>query len=160
MLFGPPHASPDDVALVRGLHRRLVQRVGEPEAADLTLELLTPGERALYVLVAAADQVGRGGFEQLFYFLPELAQEAAASAELVKARRFQRLFEQATAIAFDEPKRKRSGSEFRRMMSAVEGGDLGRLDDEFDALMTYPSTRLETFLVRYVHSSAHEFGDA
>jgi hypothetical protein len=38
MAFGPPHASPDDIALVRDLHRRLVQRVGEPDAKDLTLE--------------------------------------------------------------------------------------------------------------------------
>jgi hypothetical protein len=39
------------------------------------------------------------------------------------------------------------------MMSAVEGGELGRLDQEFDALMAEPSTRLEAFLVRYVQSA-------
>jgi hypothetical protein len=95
----------------------------------------------------------------LFYFLPDLGKEAAASAELGKARQFQPLFEQAAEVAFEEPPRKRSRSEFRRMMSAVEGGELGRLDQEFDALMAEPSTRLEAFLVRYVQSAPHEFGD-
>jgi hypothetical protein len=66
MAFGPPHASPDDIALVRDLHRRLVQRVGEPDAKDLTLEAFTPGERAVYVLMAAADQVGRAASSSCF----------------------------------------------------------------------------------------------
>jgi hypothetical protein len=127
----------------------------------LALDALSAGERALFVLLAAADEVQGGGFEQFFYILPDLAPEAPASAELVKARRFQRLFEQANAVAFGERARKRASGEFRRMMRAVEGSveGLGRLDDEFDALMAEPGTRVEAFLARYVHGAPHEFGD-
>ena len=47
------------------------------------------------------------------------------------------------------------------MMRAVEGASeqIGRLDDEFDALMAAAETRLEAFLVRYVREAPHDFAD-
>jgi hypothetical protein len=144
---------------VGDVHQRLIARVGEPEAADVVLDALSAGERALYVLLAAADQIARGGFEQFFYFLPHLAAEAAAAAERVKARAFRPLFEQANEVAVAEPPRKRAQSEFRRMMRAVESAShqLATLDDEFDALMADPNTRIEASLVMYMRATPAEF---
>jgi hypothetical protein len=154
-----PYASSDDVAQVRRLFDALVRRAGDPESVEL--EVLSVSERALYVLRAAADEVARGGFEQLYFFLPHLAAEATGAAQLVKARAFARLFERANAIAFEEGPRKRAQSEFKRMMKAVGGtdaaGELGRLDDEFDALMANPSTSLDAYLAAFAEDRAFEF---
>ncbi|MBE2320961.1 DUF4375 domain-containing protein [Solirubrobacter sp. CPCC 204708] len=156
---GHPSASPEDVARIHDHYRRLVERVGEPEREPLFLEALSAGEQALYVLIAACEQIQLGGFEQLFVVAPALAPLAPDAAALVKARRFQRLFEQANAVAFDEPPRKRASSEFRRMVRAVEssGERLTALDEAFDGLMADAHERIETHLVRYAESVPHEF---
>jgi hypothetical protein len=159
--FGPSHASDEDIALVRDHYRRLLTRVGEPDGDERQLDALSAGERALYVLMTAADLVGRGGFEQFLYFAPGLAAVAPDAAQLVTARRLQAVFERANAIAFDEPPRKRGRSEFRRMIRAVEVDSerLARLDAEFDALMADRSTRAEAFLARYIEHAPHDFAD-
>jgi hypothetical protein len=146
---------------VRDLYRRLIERVGEPDGSDIDVGALTPGERALYVLITAVDFVAAGGFEQLFYTVPPVAAAAPASAELVTARKFQSIFERANAIAFAEPARKRPQSEFRRMLTAVESNSdaMGLLDDELEALMANSSTRIEALLVRYIERAPQDFID-
>lgn len=150
MTFGPPHASDADIALVRELYQRL---------DGVPLETLSPGEQVLFTLITAADQIVLGGFESFYYATPELAAAAPAAAEHVTARKVCALFEQANAIAFAEPPRKRSQSEFRRMMRAVESSSdrLAQLDDAFDALMADPATRIEAFLARYIATHPLEF---
>ncbi|RKQ88239.1 uncharacterized protein DUF4375 [Solirubrobacter pauli] len=138
-----------------------MERVGEPGHLGAEVDALTPGERALYVLMTAVELVGSGGFEQFFYERPELALAAATSAKLVKARKFMAIFEQANAIAFVEPPRKRAVSEFRRMLKAVESSadELARLDTELDALMANSATRIEALLLRYIQGAPQEFAD-
>jgi Domain of unknown function (DUF4375) len=143
----------------------MVTRAGAPDdEKHSAFEELSEAERAVYVLRAAADQVTRGGFEQLYFFLPHLAGETEAAAELVKARAFRRLFERANAVAFADGPRKRSQSEFRRMMKALQRGDaadvLAPLDDEFDGLMRDPATSLDGYLAVFIETRPFEFRSA
>jgi hypothetical protein len=156
-----PHASDGDIAFVRDLYRRLIERAGEPDGARHRLELLSTGERALYTLMTAADMVGSGGFEQFFYVAPGLAAGAPDAAHLITARRLQRVLEQANAVAFSGGPAKRRGSEFRRMLRAVESDfeRLAGLDAEFDAITADRSARAEAFLVRYIEHVPQDFAD-
>jgi hypothetical protein len=158
---GSPHASDGDIAFVRDLYRRLLVRVGDPDGDRQRLGTVSDGERALYTLMAAAEEIGRGGFEQLFYVAPAIAAAAPDAAQLITARKLQAVFEQANVVAFGAGPAKRSGSEFRRMLRAVEFGSerLARLDAEFDALMADRSTRAEAFLVRYIEYVPQDFAD-
>ena len=158
---GAPHASDGEIAFVRDLYRRLIERAGEPDGDGQRLEMLSTGERALYTLMTAADMVGSGGFEQFFYLAPGLAAEAPDAAQLVTARRLQRVFERANAVAFGGGPAKRRGSEFRRMLRVIESHSerLARLDAEFDAIAADRSARAEAFLVRYIEYVPVEFGD-
>ncbi len=156
-----PHASAGDIAFVRDLYRRLIERAGEPDGDSHRLELLSTGERALYTLMTAADMVGSGGFEQFFYVAPGLAAGAPDAAQLITARRLQRVFEQANAVAFRGGPAKRRGSEFRRMLRAVESDfeRIAGLDAEFDAITADRSARAEAFLVRYIEYVPQDFAD-
>jgi len=143
----------------------MVTRAGAPDdEKHSALEELSEAERAVYVLRAAADQVTRGGFEQLYFFLSHLAGETEAAAELVKARAFRRLFERANAVAFADGPRKRSQSEFRRMMKTLQRRDaadvLARLDAEFDGLMGNPATSLDGYLAVFIETRPFHFDSA
>ncbi|MDA0179353.1 DUF4375 domain-containing protein [Solirubrobacter phytolaccae] len=131
--------------------RALYDRIGDDPRS--------PGEEALRVLITAADEVAAGGFEQLYYFEPDIARRAPVCARLVTARRFERLFEAANAIAFEDPEPKRRRTAARRMLRAVEshGDQLAQLDNAFDALMADDAERIEVHLARYVEYHPHEF---
>jgi hypothetical protein len=111
--------------------------------------------------MTAADLVGSGGFEQFFYVAPGLAADAPDAAQLITARRLQRVLEQANAVAFGGGPAKRRGSEFRRMLRAVESDfeRLAGLDAEFDAITADRSARAEAFLVRYIEYVPQDFAD-
>jgi len=165
---GPPRAGVDEVALIRRLYEALEKRVGEADSKEVVrdpngaLAPLSAGERALYVLVAATDEVTRNGFEGLYYSLEHLARATAPdAADQVTAGAFRRLFDAANQVAFSEAPRKRAQSESRRIMHAVRKANPGirALDTEFESLMADDTRRIEAALAAYVRAHPDEFQD-
>jgi hypothetical protein len=138
--------SPDD------LYLRLVD--AEPESFDgqwAFLAQMTPGQRALFTLHVADDEINNGGLSQLFANdTPAFAAEAAAGARLVGAHEFADVLARAVALfpaARPLPRNRRY----------TEPGEqeLGRLEDRWYAL---EERRLPgDYIRRYVERHPDEF---
>jgi hypothetical protein len=145
-LRGPHGLSPE------AIFQRLVD--AEPESYDRQwafLSQLTPGQRALFTLRIADDEINNGGVSQLFFNdTPAFAAEAAAGARLVGADAYADVLVRAVRLFPTTRPLPRN-----RSYPEPDEQALTRLDDRWYALS---EQRLpDDFVRRYVDRHPKEF---
>jgi len=139
---------------------RLAERAGGGDAADL-LDQLTPGQRAVCVLVVAERQILNGGFGQFLEnstarFVPDLV----PAAEAIGAEDYRQVFAGVVdLLPSDQLPASRDGREalLEEHLGDDEEERLGELEDEFYELLEAPESSLEALIWGHVEARSEEF---
>lgn len=143
-----------------GIWDRLAERAGGGDAADL-LDQLTPGQRAVCVLVVAERQILNGGFGQFLEnstarFVPDLV----PAAEAIGAEDYRQVFAGVVdLLPSDQLPASRDAREalLEEHLGDDEEERLGELEDEFYELLEAPETSLEALIWGHVEARSEEF---
>jgi len=143
-----------------GIWDRLAERAGDGDATDLLREL-TPGQRALCVLVVAERQVLNGGFGQLLEnSTARFAPDWVPAAEAIGAEDYRRVFAGVVdLLPSDDLPESRDAREavLEEHFGDREEERLGELEDEFYGLLEAPESSLEALIWTYVEAHPEEF---
>jgi hypothetical protein len=143
-----------------GIWDRLAERAGRGDAADL-LEELTPGQRALCVLVVAERQILNGGFGQfLENSTARFAPDLVPAAEAIGAEDYRTVFAGVVDLLPSEDlpaSRDARQALLEEHLGEEEEERLAELEEELYELLETPDSSLEALIRAYVEAHAEEF---
>jgi Domain of unknown function (DUF4375) len=138
------------------IYDAMVDRIDFDHEAE-ELARMTPGQRALYALNAATDEINNGGFSQYYWNSSgALAMPAIGGARLVGAKPYEQLLRGGAALFPDG----RVPTEHARRQELVDSGEvpegkLSALDERwFQAEERQP---LDDYLAAYIRDHPDEF---
>ena len=140
----------DEFGRLQALHEAAVECLFAGQ-----LDSLTPGMRAVTVLLAVVGDIDNGGFEACMYNMSgDWIDEAIAAARLIGAEAHAALFDRFVDVALggDGALTPEQRAERLQEMTEGEAAALERLDDEFYALPP-----IEQALTKYVDEHLSEF---
>jgi hypothetical protein len=129
----------------------------EPPAGDAWIDGLNPGQRAVYSMFVADFEILNGGFYQLWTNSSGyIADDLAASAELVGSKEFASIFRDAAAL-WPGGEIPRSRSKREQIADGFSGAELDELDNRYAETQYARKTALGPILARYIRANPDQF---
>jgi hypothetical protein len=124
---------------------------------DPRYEHLTPGQKAVYGLEVADEEILNGGFDQYWYNPSgDLAPDLVRAAERVHAPAYAAVFRAAAAL-WPGGRIPRDREARQRLLDGLDDDALARLDDRYAAFQYHRRTALGLVLGGYVRTHGKQF---